>query len=792
MLKPPLTHILILLAFLANILGPLPTVQADEFVLPKPGAMVHLSPQFKPPVLKGIKVHPNNPFRFDFILDKGNSRQSDGQIKEESKKIIKYFLASLTIPEKDLWVNLSPYERDRIVPESFGTTEMGRDLLVEDYMLKQITASLIYPEDAIGKKFWRRIYEEAAKKYEVTNIPVNTFNKVWIVPERAVVYENAKTGTAYVVESKLKVMLEQDYLSLEKHEGIQSVVSQSKDTNQLGSQIVREVVIPELTKEVNENKNFAQLRQVYNSLILATWYKKKIKDSILSQVYVDKNKVAGINIDDPQEKQEIYQRYLQAFKKGVYNYIKEEYDPATQQSMPRKYFSGGLAFDKAMQVVLKIVPDIDQAQVINRDLIWVTTDFAMLNNPNREPRNWVVESKTFKVPPVIVSRPQSIENRGHTEHLVRKGDKTGLLQHFFKLNNAPDEFFSPGDLIYHLNIGVGSMTITYWRDELRRKIRGYLDHNRLKLKGCVTYENMPEKIRNSLLKAQLILEDEFPRIFSRPFTKDLREYVLLKDEYIPQANHVDPILQKVILDKRAEEFNDNQLVRLIIHEVLHLESRSDDVLMGLNYTILVESIIEYFTQQIMFSESANSLNVQYDSKDADPETYGGLYVPYFKRIFIQGLSSEKPVLNFYLTGNLLQFSQEISRVVEKSGRAIEGIIRGIKPQDGEDLNESEYRVRTRLLQAFDYILHLSDSAQLSIQKRPALFTKAPTDQTSKRGGIDFTTNKTPLEIQNAGEGIKFHLDPAMLEQFRNAHGFVPVIISMQPIGNLRAFFDLPN
>ena len=34
------------------------------------------------------------------------------------------------------------------------------------------------------------------------------------MPEKAVVYENSKAGTAYVVESKLKVMLEQDYLAL--------------------------------------------------------------------------------------------------------------------------------------------------------------------------------------------------------------------------------------------------------------------------------------------------------------------------------------------------------------------------------------------------------------------------------------------------------------------------------------------------------------------------------------------------------------------------------------------------
>ena len=51
--------------------------------------------------------------------------------------------------------------------------------------------------------------------------------------------------------------------------------------------------------------------------------------------------MAGVNIDDPKETQRIYQRYLQAFKKGVYNYIKEEQDSLTQQSIPRKYFSGG-------------------------------------------------------------------------------------------------------------------------------------------------------------------------------------------------------------------------------------------------------------------------------------------------------------------------------------------------------------------------------------------------------------------------------------------------------------------
>src|SRR5208283_224551 len=139
--------------------------------------------------------------------------------------------------------------------------------------------------------------------------------------------------------------------------------------NALGSQIVREIVIPELTREVNENKNFAKLRQVYNSLILATWYKKKIKDSILTQVYADKNKIAGVGYKNSFEGkvggrgdvEAIYQRYLKAFKKGVYNYIKEEQDPGTQTIIPRKYFSGGellIYVDKAMNVVEQVSPDM--------------------------------------------------------------------------------------------------------------------------------------------------------------------------------------------------------------------------------------------------------------------------------------------------------------------------------------------------------------------------------------------------------------------------------------------------
>ncbi|MBF0483291.1 MAG: hypothetical protein HQL25_01160 [Candidatus Omnitrophica bacterium] len=329
-----------------------PTISFSQVVsiMPVPGTMVGLSKPFTPAVLKGIKVFPNDPLKFDFIFDKGDAfikndpeRSEGSQLNSEANKLIKYFLASLTTPEKDLWVNLSPYEKNRIVPKSFGNTEMGRDLLAQDYILKQITATLMYPDGEQGKKFWDKIYAEVYKQFGNIDIPVDTFNKVWIVPAKAVVYENLKAGAAYIVETKLKVLLETDYIALKNSAG----------KIKLAEQAIREVIIPVIEKEVNEGENFAPLRQIYNSLILASWYKKKIKESLVNAVYSDRNKIKGININDPLEAEKIWDKYVESFKKGAYDFIKEEYDPTAQKVIPKKYFSGGVGFvDKIDQAML--------------------------------------------------------------------------------------------------------------------------------------------------------------------------------------------------------------------------------------------------------------------------------------------------------------------------------------------------------------------------------------------------------------------------------------------------------
>ncbi len=345
-----LITLFVVLAFTVSLMPPYVYAQssvgfstAQMLHLPAPGTLIYSTTPFNPPIIKGLTLHPDNPLRFDFMMDAGDDQLEGSALKEESAKLIKYFLAALTVPEDEMWVNLSPHEKDRIIPAGFGQTEMGRDLLAQDYLLKQVTASLMYPEEELGREFWKRVYAKAEAKYGVTDIPINTFNKVWIVPDKAVVYTHERS--AFVVESHLKVMLEEDYLSMKMEDRKEKIEvdSGSFQENQSSnvyrpSSLIKEILIPEIEREVNEGKTFANLRQIYYAVILATWYKQNLKESLLGHLYVNQNKTSGVDHGDVEVNQKIYQQYLEAFKKGVVDSIQEDYDPNTNRLSKENIF----------------------------------------------------------------------------------------------------------------------------------------------------------------------------------------------------------------------------------------------------------------------------------------------------------------------------------------------------------------------------------------------------------------------------------------------------------------------
>jgi hypothetical protein len=75
---------------------------------------------------------------------------------------------------------------------------------------------------------------------------------------------------------------------------------------------------------------------------------------------------------------------------------------------------------------------------------------------------------------------------------------------------------------------------------------------------------------------------------------------------------------------------------------------------------------------------------------------------------------------------------------------------------------------------------------------------------AKNGGIDLTPAKMNLQTKvmdsrfrgndkwwnNGNDSIRFHIDPAMLEELQNAPGFAPVIINVRPLTDLQAFLGV--
>jgi hypothetical protein len=124
----------------------------------------------------------------------------------------------------------------------------------------------------------------------------------------------------------------------------------TKALNEYSSQLIRELIIPKLTKEVNTSKKYAALRQVFYSLVLSRWFKARFRKSEgLSPKetppfyisLIDSHNLNGLTSKQPWSKTTYFKEYQKSFNQGEYNIKEQVYTPTGQ--VIRSYFSGGFA-----------------------------------------------------------------------------------------------------------------------------------------------------------------------------------------------------------------------------------------------------------------------------------------------------------------------------------------------------------------------------------------------------------------------------------------------------------------
>jgi hypothetical protein len=302
--------------------------------------------RFRPLHLRYLSYDPsaNN---FNLLLDKGDfvkglspkGTDPKESLQQETKTLLNYFFIGISLPNESFWVNLRPDAEDNIIDGELAETDVGKILLEADLQLKKDTANFTSPQTPEGKEYWDKLYKKAEELYGNENITIPTLTRPWIVPNEIIIRESS--DNAYIYKATLKVMLEQDYL---KDSSIYNFQEQrSKVLNEYSSQLIRETIIPKLTKEINSSKRYAPLRQVYYSLILAQWFKQKFygKSGVYSYL-IDRHNLNGLTSEASWSKTTYFNACKASFQQGEYNIKEPRYTPYGQSI--RSYMSGGIAF----------------------------------------------------------------------------------------------------------------------------------------------------------------------------------------------------------------------------------------------------------------------------------------------------------------------------------------------------------------------------------------------------------------------------------------------------------------
>lgn len=360
------------------------------------------SRSFTPFLLKRLKVG-EGAEQLNFLMDTGQSdiAVQSPEFESEHRRVMDYFWESLCVEEEQQWVNLSPYDSSRMLPEALSGTRLGHDMLAFDYKLKAFSASLLHPDSTSGREYWRELYQRARSTFGTTLLPFQSFQTVTVsaskakvfVPKRSWVPSNRQIrdflsgpylGAAIVVAAKLQAVCNSDRKA-EQLSAEGPLVNKKKvhrelhSANDVATAVFRELILPLIEREVNEGETFAFNRQLFFSMILAAWFKKLAKKdkSVAAKFagHINKNRpsnkiftslrvtqltdsgpiasraisekrIGTLPADDPAfrvpENVHFYKQYLRLFSRGLYRVVRTEMSDSPGQMTGRVYFSGAV------------------------------------------------------------------------------------------------------------------------------------------------------------------------------------------------------------------------------------------------------------------------------------------------------------------------------------------------------------------------------------------------------------------------------------------------------------------
>jgi len=302
-----------------------------------------------PPVVGGIAFPLKDPMKIGFSLlaDAEHEMPTQAEQLELQGRLGHYLNTFLVLTSEHVNVTLTPTEDYCGLPELLRRTELGRDMLAQDVVLKHYTASQLHPSTPHGRAFWDKVNALTSGRRNFESC-----FRVWIVPGNVSVRETTVGDQGHVTIEKLglEVLCEEDYDTLRQYRESQRPGAEALLAPERHEQVVaffKELIVPVIQKEVSIGPRFGLLRQILSVLVVAKWImQSQLGDALKQAGFIDSNEPQryGLNTVDDAVLISMKRLYLQMFGAGIWQQSTTRIDPESGLVEKRLYVAGGIRF----------------------------------------------------------------------------------------------------------------------------------------------------------------------------------------------------------------------------------------------------------------------------------------------------------------------------------------------------------------------------------------------------------------------------------------------------------------
>jgi hypothetical protein len=163
----------------------------------------------------------------------------------------------------------------------------------------------------------------------------------------------------YILDADLDVHLQQE------DDRLDGTASPPCRTPQAAELTLRQVVLPEVVKQVNSAPEYADLRAIYRSRVLAEWYRKERAGVGYFSDLINVGRATSWLSAPSWNPRDVFSRYLRSMREGEMNLTRTTKDG--DYLVTRAYFYGGVDFSAVsltsapLTELARRTPDIQQA-----------------------------------------------------------------------------------------------------------------------------------------------------------------------------------------------------------------------------------------------------------------------------------------------------------------------------------------------------------------------------------------------------------------------------------------------